>query len=489
MPTENNSSDSMSRFKPQRGLALGLVLALALLAVSVACKGGSSTSTQPPPPPPPNTIVQSFDGDTGTITSGLPTYKDHPDMGIASNGTYVIAVTGQTVNIYNTSGALQSSTVAGTFITNAGVTFGKLANDPRIVYDPFISRWLYVCSCANDYLIVSSGSDPTTATWKAVTLSTNSGDLTMRVGFDKNWVYVSEYISCSGANNSQEIAIPGADVAWTGAGTISLTHEVKDSCHTNDAFPEIDLNTSKAVTDPGYFVSRVGSQQGGSNVALTLTVDTFTPTSSTVGTFSAAASPSTISTGYLYNTPVDANQPGSPGGIRGTESHRPFSLMTTNGSDMQLVWSSGPCQSSCGSQGADSQQVIFWFDIAIPGLTLTQKAKISDGSLGFLFPSLALDGSNNTLIAATGCSTTLYCSVLIFYHLTSDGSGVFHGPYLATNGTANYQVCNTSPHPGWGTYTTTVQDPLDTTKMWTFQEYAASATACQWRTRILELQL
>jgi hypothetical protein len=137
----------------------------------------------------------------------------------------------------------------------------------------------------------------------------------------------------------------------------------------------------------------------------------------------------------------------------------------------------------------DSQQLIFWFDVAIPRLTLIQEAKISDHSLAFLFPSLAVDGSNNTLIAATGCSTSLYCSVLIFYHLTSDASGVFHGPNLALSGTANYQVCNTSPHPGWGTYTTTVQDPSDKTKMWTFQEYAASATVCRWQTRILELQL
>ncbi len=487
MPIESDFLDfvTATRFKPS------LLLALTLLAMSAACKRGSSTSTPPPPPPPPppHTMVQSFDGDTGTITDGMPTYKDHPDMGVAFNGTYVMAITGQTVNIYNTSGALQKSTVAGTFITNAGVAFGMHADDPRIVYDPFISRWLYVCSCANDYLIVSSGSDPTTATWKGVALSSRNGDLLMHVGFDKNWVYVSEYESCSGANNAVEFAIPSADVAWTGSGNVSLTHEVSDGCHTFDAIPDIDLNLAKGVTGPGYFLSRSGELQKQTNAAIVLAIDTFSPSSSTAGTFSAAASPAMIPTGYLYNTPIDANQPGSPGGVRSAESHRPFSLMTINGTDMQLVWSSGPCQSSCGAQGVDSQQLIFWFDVAIPRLTLIQEAKISDHSLAFLFPSLALDGSHNTLIAATGCSTSLYCSVLIFYHLTSDASGVFHGPNLALSGTANYQVCNTSPHPGWGTYTTTVQDPSDKTKMWTFQEYAGSATVCRWQTRILELQL
>ena len=494
MPMESRNSASGKRLNPRPCF---LWVVVALLVASAACTGCSSSTSQssppppqqPPPPPPPNTIVQSFDGDSGTLTLGLPTYKDHPDMGIASNGTYVVAVTGQTVNIYNTSGALQSSTAGGTFISNAGVAFGIKANDPRIVYDPFISRWLYVCSCANDYLIVSSGSNPVTSSWKGVALSGRNGDLLMHVGFDKNWVYVSEYDVCSGVNSAAEFAIPSADVAWSGGGSVSLAHEVSDGCHTFDAIPELDLNPAKNAASPGYFLSRSGEIQNQANAAMVLAIDTFTPSSSTAGTFSSASSPATISTGYLYNTPVDVSQPGSPGGVRGTESHRPFSLMTINGTDLQLVWSSGPCQSSCGSQGSDSQQLFFWFDISIPGLSVLQQAKLSDRSLGYLFPSLAVDGSNNTLITATACSTTLYCSVVIFYHLTSDGSGVFHGPNLVTSGSANYQVCTTTPHPGWGTYTTTAQDPADTTKLWTFQEYAASATPCRWQTRILELQL
>jgi hypothetical protein len=286
-----------------------------------------------------------------------------------------------------------------------------------------------------------------------------------------------------------EFAIPSADVAWSAESNVSLAREISDGCHTADAIPEMDLNPAKKVTDKGYFVSRVGATQNQSNAAIVLAIDTFTPSSRTAGTFSAAASPSTIATGYLYNTPIPVKQPGGPGGIRGTESHRPFSLMTINGTDMQLVWSSGPCQSSCGSQGVDTQQLIFWFDVAIPDLTLLQKAKISDNSLGFLFPSLAVDGSNNTLITATGCSNALPCSIYMFHHLTSDANGVIHGPYTVTQGRANYQVCTTSPHPGWGTYSTTAPDPLDPTKMWAFQEYAASGELCQWRTRILELQL
>jgi len=35
----------------------------------------------------------------------------------------------------------------------------------------------------------------------------------------------------------------------------------------------------------------------------------------------------------------------------------------------------------------------------------------------------------------------------------------------------------------------TVRDPADPTKLWTMNQYAGSASACVWKTRIVEYQL
>ena len=435
------------------------------------------------------TVVQQADSD---VYSGAPSpISDHPNMTIASNGTYVMTQTFQNVNIYNVSDlSLQSTTAKATFLTNAGCPGSTGGGESRLIYDPFNSRWIMVAAAQPDFMIVSSGSDPTTSTWKCLALSANSGDLLMQLGFDKNWVYVSEFLACSGANAQRLIAIPTADVAWSGGGTISLTHEVIDDCHTYDAIPIRDLTASKGLTAPGYFISRVGEQQGGGNVALTLTIDTFTPSTATAGTFNAGASPTTIATGWVYNAPKTVNQPGSPGGITSGESHRPFTFMTVDDNTAWVAWGSGNCHTSCPvSQGIDSNQLAFFFQINIPALTLNQKLKWSDGSLGFLFPALALDSSGNMVATATGCSTTQFCSLYSIYQLTTDTAGTFHGPNLVTAGTQNYQQC--PPHgtpPGWGDYADAAQDPSTPSRLWFLHEYANSATPCDWFTHIVEYQ-
>jgi len=154
-----------------------------------------------------NATVQ-FDGDTGS--GNPPAYKDHPDVAVAANGTQVVETTGQNVNVYDYSGRLLKSTATPNFVSSAAGNVGRV-NDPRLVYDPFISRWLLVCSCSANYLIVSATSDATGA-WKGVPLSGDSGDLAMRVGFDKNGVYVVQ--TDTAPITSKLFALPNNDVAW-----------------------------------------------------------------------------------------------------------------------------------------------------------------------------------------------------------------------------------------------------------------------------------
>ena len=60
------------------------------------------------------------------------------------------------------------------------------------------------------------------------------------------------------------------------------------------------------------------------------------------------------------------------------------------------------------------------------------------------------------------------------------------GPTLAHAGTQSY-TCSISP-VGWGTYSFAAIDAGDTTKLWAFEEYGGSATACVWKTRLVQYQ-
>jgi hypothetical protein len=422
-------------------------------------------------------VLSQFDGDSGV--GNPPAYKDHPDMSIAANGTQVVETTGQNVMVYSYSGAILSSTPTGTFISQAIGTVGNV-NDPRIAYDPFISRWLFVCSCSANYLIVSANSDAT-GSWKGLSLSADAGDLLMAVGFDKNGVYVSE---TDATLVGKLFALPNADVGWSGSGNVSLARE---GIATGQAFqmPAIDLNSGKGLTDPEYFVSHTPASQNGTNVPLALSVASVT-WSGLPSNPSANFSSTTIPTSLLYNTPINAAQPSSPN-IRAVESHRVFGVYASTGQHLYAVAGSGPCTSNCGSQGADAHDLFFFFDVNIPGLTLNQGTKISSSQLALLFPSLAVDSRGNVSMAATGVATDQNASVYEWHQLATDSSGTVHGPNLLTAGNTTYS-CVKSP-VGWGTYSTTAQDGGDGTKLWTVQEYGNSSVPCNWSTRLLQFQV
>jgi hypothetical protein len=418
---------------------------------------------------------RQFDGDTGTGA-----YKDHPDMTIGSNGTQVVESTGQNINVYNYSGAVLTSSSISAFIRNATGTVGTV-NDPRIVYDPFISRWLFVCSCSANYLIVSASSDASGG-WKGLPLSGASGDLSMAVGFDKNGVYVAETDSTL---NGTFFAIPNADVAWSGSGTISLSHEGIASGQAF-AIPAIDLDPNKAATSAEYFVAHSVPLPNGTNVALSLEIASVNWSGLPSTPVAAFSSTVAVATGFLYNTPKAAPQP-SPPDISATESRRVFSAYSRGNGHLYSIMGSGPCSTNCGSQGADSHDLFFFFDLSVPGLTLNQAVKVASSQNDLLFPSLAVDSVGNIAMAATGVSATQNPSVYEWHQLVTDSAGTIHGPNLITGGTSSYS-CASAP-VGWGTYSATTQDGGDPTRLWTVQEYGNSPTACRWYTRLIEFHI
>ena len=431
-------------------------------------------------------IFASFDAVSGDPAM---TYKDHPDMALAAcsncgKAGQILVVTGQDMAVYDMAGKTLKAQSTRAFISAAGLTPDKI-NDPRATYDPFIGRWIVVCSCSADFLIVSENKDAT-GRWKGVALSQSMGDLTMFPGWDKNGVYVSEYFPRIA---SQEFALPAADVAWTGDGNISVAHLAHFTDRPFETRPAVDPNPNKKPTDPEYLVARSGPPQNATNFPMDLIVEriTWSGNTATVGT------PVNIPTGFLYSKPTSPPQPSGPD-VRGTESHRVFSV-SAYGGRLYVVEASGPCTESCGPQGVDANSLFFWFEVDPSSNTITQKAKVSHPSLGYVFPTLAVDGRGNIGIAATGSSKERYPSIYVFTHLAGDAPGVIHGPAPGHEGTQSYS-CKTSPAQllkdnvaGWGTYSATVQDGSDPSKRWTLQEYGGSATSCEWKTRVLGFRI
>src|SRR5438552_18006733 len=73
---------------------------------------------------PAQTIVRSFDGDSGpglaACESGI-THCDRPEMDVAANGKQVVQVTWQSVRVYDYNGRLLQTTPMPAFVRNAGL--------------------------------------------------------------------------------------------------------------------------------------------------------------------------------------------------------------------------------------------------------------------------------------------------------------------------------------------------------------------------------
>ncbi|HEY1960704.1 MAG TPA: hypothetical protein VGH28_34065 [Polyangiaceae bacterium] len=410
-------------------------------------------------------IVTSFEGDVdepGAGCNGACAYRNHPDMGIAVNGTQVVEVSGQNLSVFDYSGKVLKQTAFGTFMTSMGLSVSTIA-DPRMTYDPFISKWIVVCSCSNDYVMVSDTSDATGG-WTGLALGVSSGDLTMWPGWDKNGVYVSEFQAGSAA------PYPYAVVALDN----SLQQKGVFKNFPYESRPAMDPNKNKKATDPEYFVARGGPTQNGTNVTFNVLVDAIQWNGATPKQLAQA----TVASPYLYNTPVDVAQPSGPA-VKAQESHRAFASVVENG-HLHTVIGSGP------QSGVDKNQLFFWFDIDLSNMSLAQSAKVSSATEGYLFPSLAVDSMGNVAMIATSVGPSTNPSVVAFAHQTTDPSGFVSAPLVVAKGTSPFTCISTNP-VGWGTYTNAFQDPSDPTKVWAVEEYSASSTDCQWHTRVVEL--
>jgi hypothetical protein len=465
------------------------------------------------------TILHSFDGDFASSATG----RGKPEMNVAANGTQVAQVTWQNVNIYDYSGTLVKTTPLPQLITSAGLNPNGSTGfpfEPHIIYDEFIQRWVITATCSLDCVLVSDGADPTSSNWKGFYLDNYGNDPSIHLGYDKNGVYFSEVVLTNPnpdtpIGSTTVFAIPAAELQWTT--TLNPAHRNKTVGKPIETMIVTDHDPTKLAGAPAFFIGRTcpsgNSCQGNAASPITNQAfrwiisygtwsgSTFTVTSNHTSVCAGGAAPADqcirtdpngSSDRWLYNTPIDPNQPGTATKLRAAEIHRVIDAMQV-GTHAHVVMGSGPCGSSCGAHGTDSNADIFlWADFdcsTLNACTLsqTQKVALTDH---LLWPSIAVDPSGNVgIIANTVNSTTKYLSIEAFSHHAADAPGVLSGPTPVIAGTTSYTCSLSTTNPaqtGNPVGVSSFRDPLDPTALWVSQQYANDSGDCHWRTRIIE---
>src|SRR5262249_42140973 len=135
--------------------------------------------------------------------------------------------------------------------------FPKL-NDPRLLYDPLCKRWFAaiaeLAKGSVGYLAVSETSDPTKG-WRAVKLPMEPTDPGMKLGVDKNGLYIAYTVLTGNIHTMQSVhAIPIADAI--AAGGPSLAHLQTFSNLEIECFPATDLDPNKPADAPEILLNR-----------------------------------------------------------------------------------------------------------------------------------------------------------------------------------------------------------------------------------------
>jgi hypothetical protein len=126
-----------------------------------------------------------------------------------------------------------------------------------------------------------------------------------------------------------------------------------------------------------------------------------------------------------------------------------------------------------------------WLRINPVTNTIIQSGVISDPSLSFVVPSIAVNEFHQVLIGFSGSSDSTFGSSYYAFGETSGNITSFTPVSQAKAGSAQYEVLDGSSRNRWGDYSATVVDPVNPYDFWTFQLFAPSTN--NWQVQVTQL--
>ena len=383
-----------------------------------------------------------------------------PDTMGAVGPSHLMETLNGTVTYFNkSSGAQISSGTLNAFWTNRPL--GLTTFDPKVVYDQHSSRFIVVSlagtSTVNSTVLVgvSATSDPT-GTWSLYSFSgVESGTWWSDypgLGVDANNVYLSFNMFTNGDSfdHSRIHVIPKTQTFLSGGGATVTTFSTSQlSLLTAFTFQPAHVFGSTSFE---YLVS---AETAGTLRVIKISSTQTSPTIADAGTVSVTSFPSAV---------PDATQKGVSTTIE-TNDNRLLNAVLRNGH----LWTTHTVSNTAGTKTE-----VAWYEIDPTAPSVVQQGRVSDASLNYYYPSIAVSSSNDALLGFSGSDANTYASAYYTARASGDPSGTMQtvatlqaglGPYIKTFGSGRNR---------WGDFSATMVDPSDDATFWTLQEYAAT---------------
>ncbi len=320
------------------------------------------------------------------------------------------------------------------------------SGDPRVLFDQFSNRWVVIVSdfSSRTYLAVSLTDDPTGAWFKTNFVVSQGEDAGCwpdypTLGVNSEGIFSATYMVGCGMtifviDKAPLIDDPpsmGTVTAFRGLpmeGAIQPVHTYGE--------PYQQFFVSR-FTPELLRVRRVGG-------------DMTAPAMQLLGT---VAIPD-------HDSPPDVPALGSSTPLDSVGS-RLMNAVYRNGS----IWTAH----TIGYQGKAACR---WYEIDVEPLVLLQQGTVSDPSLHYFFPAIAVNTRGDAALGFSGANSNQYAAAYCTGRLATNTAGRMAEPLLLREGSAPQNNIDGYGRNRWGDYSLTSVDPDDDLTLWTIQEYA-----------------
>ncbi len=385
------------------------------------------------------------------------------------NGRYAVY---STTN--NTDGNSVQASTLNAFWSNAGVApAGAFAFDPRVLYDNASGRFFATAvdnaGGANNFLVaVSNNSDPTSG-WTGFQIDSDTDNSNWAdfptMGIDSDGVYISAnmFSLIGGGIRTAMLVLPKTDLLGGSVANATL-------------FEDIDPNLTGLSIQP--LVDHTG---GGLPATLLSAYNVGAGLLKTSSLSGAINSPTLNMAGGFVGVPVD----GAPGDAvqQGTGTLVDTGGTRFSGNAVQVggdIW-------AVNTVDIAGRAAVRWYRINATTGLLTETGLITDPSLEYYFPSIAVNGSGVIVIGMSGSDASTFVSTYYAEGLLTGGVTSFFAPVQTRAGAGTYVRLDGIGRNRWGDYSATVLDPDDPSTFWTFQEFVSSTD--QWAIQITQLSM
>lgn len=446
---------------------------------------GSADVVLPPPaapalavapvssPPP----ILAFDGGLDDNTS-IP-----PDTAGAVGLDHVFNPLNNNVTVFTRGGTALSVVKLDRFWADPGTSLSTF--DPRVVYDPFEHRFIFVTMANGErpdsalLIAVSKTGDPT-GEWATAEIQVDpqeQGEVWLdypSVGFTADKITVQVNLFTRPGNRFAGSSI----YVWDKASFYEPPHQAAVTLFVlrNHGATHVPAITYDAQETRQFLVSRWASNAAG-NGSYALYEVSGDVAQQTAQIRRVGFIQTNGLTWDSFSPSGDfAPQQGTSDRIDAGDD-RLLSLVLRDGA----LWGSHTVYVPAGAPDRTAAQ---WFQFDLASATLQQLGRIEDPTGGRFYscPTVAVNGAGDALMGLSSFSRNQHGSAACAFRAAADAAGTFRPPLDYGPGLNTYVKTFGGSANRWGDYSATQVDPTDDSGFWTVQE-RASAQQDTWATR------